>query len=384
MNHRTGTTLMEVLMAIFIMTLGLASILVLFPLGAVNMSQAIKEDRSALACRNAVNIARAWNFREDYRVHPNYYSAVGLLPLYPGYLHSSIPVYLDAMGNSYITTKAVGDLPGTSVGFPRFPPFTGATPQKTQRWFTLRDGVTFDVNGMPLLLGGQVQRDPRFSWAYLCRQARATGGYSTLFTTAAVGATSISVDDAFNVYPGQPITFARGYSTEETGYVSQAYAPYSLGTTKPFAIALQAPLRRQASNSTVLGISGGVPPTAGTEVSVVVYDRRRLAYNNNKPMGETTYQATFTAGSDVATITWPSGTAQPAVQRGTWVLDATLRIDSTPFYDLHCYFYRVVSTTQVNSNTMELTLSTKAKASAPVGACVVMENVVEVIEMGPY
>ena len=58
MNRRTATTLTEVLVAIFIMGIGLMAILALFPLGAAQMAQALKDQRSAEAAANASALAR--------------------------------------------------------------------------------------------------------------------------------------------------------------------------------------------------------------------------------------------------------------------------------------------------------------------------------------
>jgi prepilin-type N-terminal cleavage/methylation domain-containing protein len=50
-----GVTLLEVLVAIFITGVGLLALLVLFPLGVLNLAQAIKDDRaSALAADSAM------------------------------------------------------------------------------------------------------------------------------------------------------------------------------------------------------------------------------------------------------------------------------------------------------------------------------------------
>ena len=52
---RTGLTLIEVLVSIFIMAIGLLALLTLFPLGALTMAQAIKDDR----CAQSAYIAQA-------------------------------------------------------------------------------------------------------------------------------------------------------------------------------------------------------------------------------------------------------------------------------------------------------------------------------------
>src|SRR5437899_5792066 len=57
---RRGVTLTEVLVAIFVTGLGLLSLMTLFPLGALNMAQAIKDDRTAHCAANASSYIRAW------------------------------------------------------------------------------------------------------------------------------------------------------------------------------------------------------------------------------------------------------------------------------------------------------------------------------------
>src|SRR5713101_4656546 len=57
---RTGATLTEVLVAIFVMAIGLLALLTLFPLGALSMAQAIKDDRTAHSAKNAYAIA--WTY----------------------------------------------------------------------------------------------------------------------------------------------------------------------------------------------------------------------------------------------------------------------------------------------------------------------------------
>lgn len=45
-QSRAGVTLLEVLVAIFVMAIGMLAIFTLFPLGAINMAQALKDDRT--------------------------------------------------------------------------------------------------------------------------------------------------------------------------------------------------------------------------------------------------------------------------------------------------------------------------------------------------
>src|SRR5438105_4707990 len=65
---RTGATLTEVLVAIFVMAIGLLALLTLFPLGALSMAQAIKDNRTAHSGKNAFAIAGALNIHGDATV----------------------------------------------------------------------------------------------------------------------------------------------------------------------------------------------------------------------------------------------------------------------------------------------------------------------------
>ena len=56
-SPRQGVTLLEVLITIFIMGIGMLALLVLFPLGAVNMARALRDDRAAGSAVTAENIA---------------------------------------------------------------------------------------------------------------------------------------------------------------------------------------------------------------------------------------------------------------------------------------------------------------------------------------
>src|SRR5262249_53728310 len=58
-RSRAGVTLTEVLVAIFVCGLGLMALMTLFPLGAMNMAQAIKDDRCGHAAANATAVLRS-------------------------------------------------------------------------------------------------------------------------------------------------------------------------------------------------------------------------------------------------------------------------------------------------------------------------------------
>ena len=59
MKRRSAATLVEVLVAIFVTAIGLLALLALFPLGALTMAQAIKDDRTAHAAGNAAAVGES-------------------------------------------------------------------------------------------------------------------------------------------------------------------------------------------------------------------------------------------------------------------------------------------------------------------------------------
>ena len=58
MNRRNAVTLTEVLIAIFVLSIGLMALLSLFPLGAAQMAQALKDQRTAEASLSPESIWR--------------------------------------------------------------------------------------------------------------------------------------------------------------------------------------------------------------------------------------------------------------------------------------------------------------------------------------
>ena len=83
---RRGLSLTEVLIAIFIMGIGMIALLSLFPLGLLNMAWAIKDDRAARAANTAINnadvvqIDPSTNQPYSLRTEPNYLAAAQQIP----------------------------------------------------------------------------------------------------------------------------------------------------------------------------------------------------------------------------------------------------------------------------------------------------------------
>src|SRR5215475_5248449 len=65
MTRRSGVTLVEVLVAIFVMGIGMIALLTLFPIGVLRMQQAINDELASQSAYNADKIAIANNIRND-------------------------------------------------------------------------------------------------------------------------------------------------------------------------------------------------------------------------------------------------------------------------------------------------------------------------------
>lgn len=158
MYLRKGLSLVEVLTAIFIMGLGVISILTLFPLGAMRMGQAFRDERSALAAYNADQFFRSyWKTYVVEATTPDpFFSALdqpalGMPPCLPH--EASYPVVVDPMG--YLARAGqpnqnwLGDTP-TLTRIPRRNlQIVGNNPLAALALCSLRDGVVTDDNGNP-------------------------------------------------------------------------------------------------------------------------------------------------------------------------------------------------------------------------------------------
>jgi hypothetical protein len=372
---RSGATLIEVLVSIFVMGIGLLALLVLFPLGALNMAQAIRFDRASHVAQNGAALANCIPHNPlsltDYgiRTDPdliadpsnssaNYYNQApggnGFpLPVlsttnYPTYIGQSYPIYVDPIGyqlskvtqgpNTFsifgkwpatlqppsATNPAITGFARTSLSF-----FTAATPAPTlgqiAHWLTLPDDIEFDENGKPALPagatpGGGIKRDARYSWAYMVQMPSWNPGGASPQNTADVNVV---------VYERRPL----------------------------------------------LAASGPTPADMPGESSYEAYAGTQLANGVTPP-------------SNVIVLRWDPtlGQQPPPIRKGGWIYDATVVPNTAPTPpSIHGFFYRVVGVNipgSLGANSADLEIQTDPKASINQGVVVVMENVIEVFDRG--
>jgi hypothetical protein len=289
MPRRTGATLIEVLVAIFVMGIGMMALLTLFPLGALSMAKAIRDDRAAQVGINATGTAALRNIRSDpgdtafswpslasiMKNPTNYFGlAAGSLPDADPE-KKSYPVLVDPVGYQSSVAPFHRRAAG-SLWLPRYQPtFVATSTQpvaRTFQWFTLLDDLAFDseensnnVGNPKNLLPGVVERYSRYSWAYLVQQPR----------TADTAVVNLSVI----VFDGRP-----------------------------------------------LGLTGNLTP------SETLYE------GFSSPISE----VAFDASSNVIRVRWEFfNSLIPQVRAGDWVLDAS-RVQK----ESHGYFYRVGGITE--------------------------------------
>ena len=201
MRARRGITLIEVLAAIFVMGIGLLALLTLFPVGALSMARAVRDDRAAQAGANAAALAVAVDLRNDDDGKGNGVSpTLGKTPAGfaapdpngPGY-----PVYVDPY---YVQLNPgisfLGQVPGVTPGLTRITPATCFLGPPA-RWASLQDEIQFDNTGTP---GGAVNRPATYTWAYMLRRTRSSSNVMVELTVVVYASRATQVGGGENVY----------------------------------------------------------------------------------------------------------------------------------------------------------------------------------------
>jgi len=217
-------------MAIFVMAIGLLALLTLFPLGAVQMAQALKDQRTAETANNATALFKTLNLTSDGMFQlsvPGSSNTVfqepwpGVLPVLPtgpGY-----PLFVDpiAIPNQpgAVATNPVGGIPlgNLTPGIRRCTLLNGIITSNPKRWCTLQDDINFADNGLPADLGSQavngnvIQREGRYSFALMVRRVSANNA-------------ELPLDLTVVVYSGrQPGVDISGNPTGETAFANAVF-----------------------------------------------------------------------------------------------------------------------------------------------------------------
>ncbi len=176
---RRGATLIEVLVAIFVMGIGMLALLVLFPIGILTMRQAIQDDRAA-TCASAATAAakmrvspstfKPWFLQADGDYPVNLQTMTPATTDGPSY-----PLLLDIVGGlNYGVPPFTDWVGGQTNGIRRLifpdPSFIANRNTDALRWQISPDDIVFDANGIPLQnVPGVFERNSAYSWAFLVR-----------------------------------------------------------------------------------------------------------------------------------------------------------------------------------------------------------------------
>jgi hypothetical protein len=338
---RRGISLVEVLIAIFVMGIGMLSILVLFPLGALNMARALKDDRVGSMSANVDALVSAFNLRNDTSiVNPtaappiNYFTSPvgnsanpgGAQFLAPDDNGPSYPVWVDPYfyNNSGGILSTLGSSAGGVVAMPAGYPYTllpigrvapsfANTTQLADRWFSLLDDLYFDRSGLPnnFQLGPDLQRQGYFTLACMVRRRKA--------------AQASPVDLWVIAYQGRSV---------------------------------QAPV---AESAYVVQSSANPPPVPNVPAK----------------------------GDTSVTLVWGPGQSGPDLRRGNWLFDTSYTSGTTATGRTYGYvngkFYRVMDAVNTSTTSMKVEISPPIEDSAQattVATMVVLDRAVEVFERG--
>jgi hypothetical protein len=435
MNRRNAVTLTEVLIAIFVLSIGLMALLSLFPLGAAQMAQALKDQRTAEtaaiagpsariawkeACRSLPNspgnpqftdpngqpasVQRGFYAMDDPNLNNTFGGPTGPYVLPPSVVSktkvfrplpdmislvngipgsasivSSYPVFVDPIG-----WEANARMSATNrtlwVGYP----LVGNPPTPIYQ--------TVLVGGVPKKLFGAIPRRPLYvrnpdpnpaaaPWVAL----GATDPNNVLLrsTQRLLSRFSLLDDMGFNVdgtpdRDGNPNTYLhdnkdKGSPLYEGAATIQREGRYTWSYM----------FRRPSNND---------PKNRGNvEMTVVVYSGRSV----DVPSPEEQYVATAPTAAtalgryqlvinmnDPQHLT-PVRKPKPAVRRGSWILDATIFNDNG-MPQPQGYFYRVTNVDDSDPTQIKFDVQQdlSVNSSALNRVIVVMENVVEVFPKG--
>src|SRR5262249_19900992 len=157
------------LAAIFIMGVGLLALLTLFPLGALSMARAVRQDRAAVIAGNAAGLATAFDLRNDPTVVATMTTAQGGGAA-PDPNGPSYPVLVDPFYATLLGQARIGQT-GTD-GITRVSPWyaTAGGNKSIARWFSFQDEIEFTKTGDTVGFPSSVNRPGTYSWAYLVRR----------------------------------------------------------------------------------------------------------------------------------------------------------------------------------------------------------------------
>ena len=156
----------EVLVALFLMAIGVIGVLTMFPVGAVQMGLALKDQRCAEAATQADAYMR-WYWKHEIVEKQGGGEALwtALGGALPPTDQPSPPVFVDPMG---MAARAWGPSTIAGTGIQRKNLNQITSDPQALRACTLLDGFTYDSTGMPS--GSTLERENRYNWLWVIQR----------------------------------------------------------------------------------------------------------------------------------------------------------------------------------------------------------------------
>jgi hypothetical protein len=404
MTQRPGVSLAEVLIAMFVLTIGLLGVLSLFPLGAVRMAQAIKDDRCATVNNDvAANMRWVWEDLVNQIVVP----PATQRTLYPGgptgngvaspNLDRYDPFFNARVNPNFAWNPDLGAAGQVTVQSTTIPVMsnliTGIRTGPSYPVFVDPIGWNNNVNATnQFWVGGNTSCIPRRSLRSIEFQPFVQGqGYTQQWSSAAAPLNQLAItlreryfvhqDDLGFGLDGSPYD-SKGVYTAGSWYAS---------TNSPAGLTnMVGQVQRDGRYNSALLIQWQDKSNfqiTSASASIVVYSGRSL----DVPSAETVYtNAIFQIGRTTAFIFYNTAGPQPNLRKGSWILDGTMFQPSGTqnLAGPHGYFYRIVNiaNNDTTNGVLTIELQTPAQASTILpsgqgyGLAVAMDNVVEVFQ----
>ena len=218
------------------MGVGLLALFTLFPLGALSMARAVRDDRAAAIAANAAEMATAMDLCNDSIVA----QFIGPVPQgttiattqagpfvpvapfnFPDPNGPGLPVLVDptyaALGQT-----SLGAVPNVTPGIQRCGASYAPNAPGIARWFTFQEEMTFTTTGQPRAVTGSVERPGTYTWTYLLRRPKASRPDLVEMSVLVYASRAVEVSDGEQVFP-QPSSPVSVVGSKGTNTVSFNY-----------------------------------------------------------------------------------------------------------------------------------------------------------------
>lgn len=237
---------MEVLIAIFILAVGMVSVMAFFPLGALNMVRSVRDQRCSQLATNGNTMLHAW-WRESWLANDGLIvpeevasrneptiecldtdplTGLSILRTDTGYSH---PVMIDPLGiaaygpsvGGFITRRHLSN----GALYPTDPGSTTNFRRNQLRLCALPDDITFDRDGVPSNPNsvGALDRGYRYSCAWIMQREHNSNPYDVRVFCLTFDNRPIDLPDGDQIYPQAQLVSPGTYGDQNTiGLISPA------------------------------------------------------------------------------------------------------------------------------------------------------------------